>query len=248
MRADCCPVLYGDGMHTGSCASVTLSLVHPYPTVLQAPGLEELSLGGVLDLRAGPWDALGRLARLRSLKLYHRPGCMCHARPGVYGAFYAGPPPPSPPTGELPPGALPPSTAGEELRRARRLGWLRVLYPHLTPGGKGAAGGRGGGAGRAPGEVQPQQEGCRRSTRVAATLQERQRAGPAEPLAFRLAWLPAGLRTCELDLPWGTRVDRGGGLQGGGASGQDDTQVGAEPPPPGHLARFRVEGAHVVLP
>jgi hypothetical protein len=72
---------------------------------------------------------------------------------------------------------------------------------------------------------------------------------PAEPPAFRLAWLPPGLQACMLDLPWGTRVDRGGGPPGGSASGQGGgTQGGAEPPPPGHLAQFRVEGAHVVLP
>ncbi len=72
---------------------------------------------------------------------------------------------------------------------------------------------------------------------------------PAEPPAFRLAWLPPGLQACELDLPWGTRVDRGGGPQGDGASGQGGgTQGGAEPPPSGHLARFLVEGAYVVLP
>ncbi len=74
------------------------------------------------------------------------------------------------------------------------------------------------------------------------------RVAPADPPAFRLAWLPPGLRACELDLPWGTRVDRGGGAVGGDASGHGGGPGAvAEPLPSGHLARFRVEGAHVVL-
>jgi hypothetical protein len=195
----------------------------------QAPGLEELSLGGVLDLQAGPWDALGRLARLSALELSHRLCGDGYTSCGgeAYGALYAGPPPPSPPTGELPPEALPPSTVGEALRREGRLGWLLDLYPRLVPWAE-DAGGQAGGEGRMLAEG---------------------RGAPAKPPTFRLAWLPPGLRTCMLDLPWGTRVDQGGGPQGGGASGQGGaTQGGVEPPHLGPLARFRVEGAHVVLP
>ncbi len=194
----------------------------------------------MLDLRAGPWDALGRLAQLRSLKLNHRK---------VYSyASYEGPPPPDPPA-ELPPEALPSTTEGYEMGRMGRLGWLLDLYPHLAPPGVEGGGEQGGGAGNGPVEGQPQQVGPRQSERPAAPQQQ---GRPAKPPAFRLAWLPPGLQTCELDLPWGTRVDRGGGPQGDGASGlgsaRDRSGV-AEPPPPGHLARFQVQwGAYVLLP
>jgi hypothetical protein len=171
----------------------------------------------VLDLRAGPWDALGHLKRLRWLELRHS---LCGAVHSY--AIYKGARPPSPPTRELPPEALPPSTAGESLRREGRLGWLLDLHRGLYP---------------AP-----------RVGRQAGGVPAEGRGAPAGPPTFRLAWLPPGLRTCMLDLPWGTRVDRGGGPSVGGASGQDGTQGAAEPPPPGHLARFLVEGAYVVLP
>jgi hypothetical protein len=218
----------------------------------QAPGLEELTLGGVLDLQAGPWDALGRLGRLKGLELRHRlygTGRISCSRDD-YRALYRGPPPPGPPA-ELPPEALPPCTVGKALWREERLGWLLDLYPHLAPPGAEGTGGQDGGAGGDWVEGQLQQEGRRHSARLVAPQQQGLRhVTPPNPPAFRLAWLPPGLRACALDLPWGTRVDRGGGPQGGGASGQGGATLGgAKPPPPGHLARFRVQwGAYVVLP
>jgi hypothetical protein len=212
----------------------------------QAPGLEELCLGGVLDLRVGPWDALGRLARLERLDL-------CHSLPGRpltndYEACYGGPPPADIPV-ELPLEALPPSSIGEGLWRYKGLGWLLELYPHLAPPGVEGGGGQDGGAGQGPFEGQPQQEGRRHSAQLTGPQQEQVRVAPAEPPAFRLAWLPPGLRACFVDLPWGTRVDRGSGHQGDGASGPGGgPEAVAEPPPPGPLERFRLVHGCVRLP
>ncbi len=212
----------------------TLSPAAPPPPPLlmhaQAPGLEDLSVEGAVDLRSGPWEALGRLAHVGSLMVKDVWGTGAHE---AYAAALRPRPVQQQQQAQQGGGGRGPSKGqggrqdGEEGARAgaaRRSGRLLAL-----PGGRA---GKEAGSGAGGGWDGDGAAGCGAAAAAAAEAAGGgggDQAGPPQlHPAFDVRWLPPRLAWCSVRLPKGTRVlGAQGPAQGGGGNAVAGGSAGA---------------------